>query len=120
MTHPAQSLPDAPLQLMATSTLANIDRYLNAAGYEKNHPWRSEIGAALGGGVQASFGTDGILDGLDDIDCSVGILADLLAVALQKCVDAGTVGEAESVLRAARRYIDDIRSTTAQLSEGAK
>lgn len=119
MTHSAQRLP-TPLLQVATSTLTNIDSYLNAAGYETSHPWRSEIQSALGGGVKVPFGTDGILDGLDDIDCSVGILADLLAVALQKCVDAGTVGEAESVLRAARRYIDDIRSTTAQLAEGAK
>ena len=119
MTHSAQS-HHTPVHLVATSTLANIDSYLNAAGYEKSHPWRSEIQVALGSGVKVPFETDGILDGLDDIDCSVGILADLLAVALQKCIDAGTVGEAESVLRADRRYIDDIRSTTAQLADGAK
>lgn len=52
---------------------------------------------------------DSIADDSDDIDCALADLGDLLRVALNEC---GRVGEAasyvETVIRAARRYAEDI------------
>lgn len=48
-TTPTQSPIQSEVERLAAplATLANIDRYLDAAGYDSGHPWRLEIGASL-------------------------------------------------------------------------
>lgn len=47
----------------------------------------------------------------DDIDCSIGILRDLMRLAIQECQKTPL---AEAAIRAANRYVDDI----AKLNQG--
>ena len=101
-----------------TAALVNLDGYMAAAGYGPDHPWRCEIGAALAAPSSARPDTDSILDSIDDIDLAAAAIADLLSLGLQECVNAGNVRPAESALRAARRYIDDIGVSTAFIACG--
>ena len=55
-------------------------------------------------------------DIVDDINAASGILRDLLKLALGQCVAAGNVGKAESALRAANRYIDDIDALASEFA----
>jgi hypothetical protein len=93
-------------------TLAKLNGYMEAAGYGADHPWRTEIATALAAPSSTRPDTDAILDSVDDIGLAAAAIADLLSLGLQECVNAGNVRAAESALRAARRYIDDIGVAT--------
>lgn len=45
----------AVLALSAVAVLAKLDGYMAAAGYDTDHPWRCEIGAALALPTSASI-----------------------------------------------------------------
>ena len=94
--NPAQSAGNPLGSLMA------LDRQMEGAGYDADHPWRHEISAAL--------------DEVDNINRTVEVLDDLLRLALQKCVDTGIGSEAQSAIRAARRYAGDITDHTDQMT----
>ncbi|NML61795.1 hypothetical protein HHL21_12030 [Massilia sp. RP-1-19] len=100
------------------AVLARLDSYMDATGHGADHPWRTEIAAALATPSSTRPDTDAILDSVDDIDLAAAAIADLLSLGLQECVNAGNVRPAESALRAARRYIDDIGVATAFIACG--
>ncbi len=59
------SVPPAHSNNSALATLANIDGYLDALAYAPDHPWRTEIAAALAAQAQEESGTDHLGEALD-------------------------------------------------------
>lgn len=84
-----------------------------------------EIGSqALGSGVDRlnlDAALDGIADDSDDIDCSLALLGDLLRVALNECERVGDAASyVETVVRAGRRYAEDISQSNMHLQRLVK
>lgn len=55
----------------------------------------------------------------DDIISAVEILGDLLNLALRECINSDDAGNAESAIRAARRYAEDVHAIATGLVRGA-
>jgi len=87
--------------ITATAVLANLDRYMAAAGYDSDHPWRAEIATATGKGHAAA-------DAVDDIIMVNETVDGLLVLAIREIVKIDSVGHAKAAIYAARRYVADI------------
>jgi hypothetical protein len=90
-----------------------------AATNGPDHPWTLELAGIIAAHEDAAGNSD-LLDGVDKIDLAVDILDDLLTLALTKCAAVDYLGEAQSAIRAARRYAGDIREQTAVIGTGAQ
>ena len=101
---PGTSVPTPTTTTSALAVLDNLDRYMVAAGYNADHPWRVEIASA---GDAA--------DCVEDILCATSVLSDLLTLAMQECGSTCAPGNAEAALRAARRYIEDVNAIANRL-----
>lgn len=86
-----------------------------AATHEADHPWMMEL-ATIISAQEDRAGEAG--DDIDKIGVAVEIMDDLLKLALTKCVAIDLTGEAQSAIRAARRYAGDIREQTARMASG--
>jgi hypothetical protein len=97
--------------ITASAVLANLDRYMAAAGYGADHPWRAEIASAAGSG-------DAAADAVDDIIACNDVVNDLLVVAIQECAKLEPGSKVKATIIAARRYVGDV-STGAQFLIGS-
>jgi hypothetical protein len=84
------------------------------------HEAQPEAGAQAAGGGRGTPNLDATLDGIaddsDDIDCSLSLINDLLRVALNECERAGDdASYVGTVIRAARRYTEDISESNLHL-----
>ena len=104
----------------ACDTLRKLDGYLAASDYDPSHPWRIEIAVTVAGAVDKPALGETFADEIDNITGATEILDDLLRLALQTCVAAGNCGEAESAIRAARRYIGDVNTYVAHIAAGSQ
>lgn len=98
---------------MSAAVLAKLDGYMAAAGYDTDHPWRSEISMALAVPVPTAHATDTVLAAAADIDTASGIIVDLLKLAEGQFGIDGDICRARSAVRAVGRYVDDIMEFTA-------
>lgn len=98
---------------MTAAVLARLDGYMSAAGYNIDHPWRSEIAAALAVHVPALRGANAALAAAVDIDTAAGIIVDLQKLAEGQCGKDGDTCKVRSAIRAVGRYVDDIMEFTA-------
>lgn len=98
---------------MSASVLTRLDGYMAAAGYDTDHPWRSEISAALAVPVSTAHDTDTVRAAAADIDIASGTIVDLLKLAEGQFDRDGDICRARSALRAVGRYVDDIMEFTA-------
>lgn len=55
------------------SVLNKLDGYMAAAGYDTDHPWRSEIATALAAPAMTLSNKDGVLDAADDITTGIAV-----------------------------------------------
>jgi hypothetical protein len=105
----------------AATALANLDRYMAAAGYNVDHPWRAEI-ASVGPVVPADCDNErarlfsDIDDACDNIADSHSIIIGLVKSALHQVVNEGPGDpKLEAAMRATLRYQHDIDSACAKI-----
>jgi hypothetical protein len=109
-------------QNIAVTTLANLDGYLAACKYGKDHPWRIEIAAALAATAaqpaRAPVEPDDRDHAAEHVEETVGMVGSLLGLALEACAAKDMV-RAEVTVRAALRYSADILDSVDVLVGGA-
>lgn len=98
---------------MTAAVLTRLDGYMGAAGYDTDHPWRSEIAAALAIPRPAPCVAKAVHASTVDIDTAAGIIVDLLKLAEGQCGRDGDICQVKSAIRAVGRYVDDIMEFTA-------
>jgi hypothetical protein len=97
--------------ISASAVLANLDRYMAAAGYDDTHPWRAEIASAAGSG-------DAALDAVGDIIMCNDMVNGLLVLAIQESHKMEPGSKVQTAIIAARRYVSDV-STAAEFLMGS-
>lgn len=108
-TSPGTPVPTPTTTTSALAVLGNLDRYMVAAGYDVDHPWRVEIASVAGAGNAAA-------DAVEDIVMVNGLVNSLLVLALQELAKSDAESKAMAAIVAARRYVADIDSAAAFLT----
>ena len=94
---------------MSAAVLTKLDGYMAAAGYDADHPWRSQIATVLAIPAPTLPDAGAVLDAVD----GAGIITDLLKLAVGQCGKNGDICQVRSAIRAVGRYVDDINTATA-------